>query len=147
MLNKKNLAKRGVLYKCLNMAEFKQYSAVLSNEININKIIQIPKDVHSLYTYSFFLAREVFLLGLSLSESLLPCKQSVQSVQSQLCFRLNCNCTSSQRPLGGTRGLLMPGEKNSQALIHILFSKHLLTPAPIFKRAGSCRLRFDRLTP
>lgn len=31
--------------------------------------------VDNTITYSFFLAREVFLLGLSLSESLLPCEQ------------------------------------------------------------------------
>ena len=67
------------------MAELKEYGAVLSNYIinklnNNNKIMQILKDVHSLQTYSFFLARDDFLLGLSLSESLLPCEQSQQSV-------------------------------------------------------------------
>lgn len=119
-------------------------------------LFKFQKHVHILYTYSFFLARDGFLLGLSPSESLLPCKCSQHNRQLNTGF---VSETQEQFHIAATRWHMWAAFKQLMSTVCMCclsslfhcsarsFHFSLLTPAPMFKRAGSCLLRFDLLTP
>lgn len=101
----------------------------------------------NIYTYSFFF--DGFLFGLSPSESLLPWFGRTQRFRTQqkhlLTITTRSTWTELKDPLGGTMSRVV--RQTAQTDLSSGRLSYPFTSAPIFKRAGSCLLRFDLLTP
>lgn len=114
---------------------------------HISQIKSIAAATLTYNTYSFFF--DGFLFGLSPSESLLPWLGRTQRFRTQqkhlLTITTRSTWTKLKDPLGGTMSRVV--RQTAQTDLSSGRLSYPFTSAPIFKRAGSCLLRFDLLTP